>query len=67
MEEKRDRVKEEARRNRVRLREDQLPQYECPVCREVVQCAEEWLCWEDIPDLEKRCDHNEEVGNWTKE
>ena len=44
MEEKRDRVKEEARRNRVRLREDQLPQYECPVCREVVQCAEEWLC-----------------------
>lgn len=66
MEEERDRVREEACQNRVRLREDQLPQFECPVCREALQSAEEWLHWGDIPELEKRRDHKEEVGNWTR-
>ena len=63
MEEGRERAKEEACQNRVRLREDQLPQFECPVCREALQFAEEWLQWEDIPKLEKGRDHKEEVGN----
>ena len=56
-------MREEACRNRVRLGEDKLPQFECPVCREAVHCAEEWLQWEDIPELEKGRDHKEEVSN----
>ena len=67
MEEGRERAKEEACQNRVRLREDQLPQFECPVCREALQFAKEWLQWEDIPKLEKGCDHKEEVGNQKQE
>ena len=63
VEEERERAVEEASRNRVRMSEDQLPQFECPVCREALQYAEEWLQWEDIPELKKGCDQTEEVGH----
>ena len=63
VEEERERAVEEASRNRVPMREDQLPQFECPVCREALQYAEEWLQWENIPELEKGCDQKEEVGH----
>ena len=30
---------------------------------EALQDAEEWLQWEDIPELKKECDQTEEVGH----
>lgn len=50
----RDALKKEAEANRVKLKEDEVPQYECPVCRVPLTHYEEWIIQDDHLSKESR-------------